>query len=197
VEPPEQDQSLEPQDVDNPQRPRFSVYTQIIGIVGIVAMLAAGMLWVSGQRNAPSMASGSAAKVAEPARKSPATKASKQAEANVKAPSTSAEPIPQESDATKPPKAILDWIEYSPPGCDDKRSMGVNVIETGGKVDSVTLIWRAKEFDIENSRRIYRNGKQWTAYVQGVPPDTDVRLLAVVKGPAGEVTLGANISRYC
>lgn len=190
---------MDPVDRENAPEPRetsastvqFSTATQIAAIVGVVAVLAAGMLWLSGQRKASSTNGATPATVAGPTSQAPDS-SSEIAEADAQKPTKAPKPKPPEK-----PKVILDWIEYSSNDCDLSREVGVNVIEQRGQVDSVTLVWRAKEEDTERKRRLYRNGKQWTSYLQGVPNDTDVQLLAIAEGPGGQTTLGANISRYC
>lgn len=161
-------------------------------------MLAAGILWFSNQGSSQQVA-------AEPIQGAPVPSAgpttSNQTKAAAKARTAEAaakkRAAKQAKADTRPPEILLDWIDYSPPGCEEDRSIGVNVIETRGTVDEVTLIWRAEELDIENTRRLSSDGRQWTSYVRGIPADTDVQLLAIAKGPGGETTLGTNISRYC
>lgn len=183
---------------DPDEEPANSLGTILLAAFGVVSMLAAGLLWLTNQSSAPQSVAAPSPMASAPSEESEKTSREK-AEAKARTAEQAAEESPskQGGDDTRPPKLILDWIEYSPPGCDEDRSIGVNVIETRGTVDQVTLIWRAKEMDIENSRRLYREGKQWTSYVRGIPADTDVRLLAIASGPGGETTLGSNISRYC
>ena len=161
-------------------------------------MLAAGLLWVSNQNSSPQVSVEPTQSTSVPsveATPSGTAKAEAKAKTDKRAAKKAAD---KQSEADSgAPKLILDWIEYSPPGCDEDRYIGVNVIETSGVVDEVVLIWRAKEFDAENTRNLHRKDQQWTSYVRGIPADTDVELLAIASGPGGETTLGTNISRYC
>ena len=171
----------------------LSPTTKFVGIVGVLAVLATGILWIS-QNNQPESLT-----VSSPI-PTPTSTIGPQPDRSGAAAKLPGAATPSASAGTqreKPPEVILDWIDYSPPECDEPRAIGVNVIEQRGQVDQVTLVWRAKATNDEHSRRMYRKGKQWTAYVRGIPRDTPVQLLAIVNGPGGETTLGADISSYC
>lgn len=97
----------------------------------------------------------------------------------------------------KPPKVILDFIEYSEPGCDSPRRVGVNVIEQQGIIDSVKVVWRAEELNLERGRTLFKKDEMWSVYLSYIPHNVKVQLLAIAEGPKGTTTLGKDISRYC
>lgn len=169
--------------------PLLSQTTKIVGLIGVFALLATGILAWGQSRNTTETA-------AAPAQTRPsATPTQRESGSAVQDPTKpSANPSAK---PTGPPEVVLDWIDYSPPSCDETRAIGVNVLESRGEVEEVTLVWRAKEFDAENSRRLFKTDGQWTAYVRDIPSDTPVQLLAIAKGPGGETTLAADVSRYC
>ena len=169
----------------------LSPTTKIVGLIGIFAVLATGILaWGQSRQAADTELA------AAPAQTQPSAVPTLREGGSAVQDDASASAKPSAKN-DGPPEIILDWIDYSPPSCDEPRAIGVNVIQHRGDIDKVDVVWRAKEFDAENSRRLFQSGKEWTSYIRGIPSDTPVQLLAIAKGPGGETTLAADVSRYC
>jgi hypothetical protein len=165
--------------------PLLSETTKIVGLIGVFALIATGILAWGQSRETTQIAEA-------PAQTQPSAKPT----ARERGTTIQDAPKPTPS-ATTGPEILLDWIDYSPPSCDEPRAIGVNVIERRGDIEQVEVVVRAKEFDVESSRRLSKSGKEWTSYIRHIPSDTAVQLVAIAKGPGGETSLAVDVSRYC
>ncbi|MCB0917812.1 MAG: hypothetical protein KDC39_04505 [Actinobacteria bacterium] len=175
----------DPDPVPGRQLPPLSTAAKVAAVVGLVSMLAAGGInWASSQEpDQPSV-------YIKPTPSESRTIASAGGK-------KAADRAPARPGDDKPPKVILDFIEYSEPGCDSPRRVGVNVIEQQGIIDSVKVVWRAEELNLERGRTLFKKDEMWSVYLSYIPHNVKVQLLAIAEGPKGTTTLGKDISRYC